>query len=54
MWLTTAARELLAAFLGYLISHESRHRGQIEYALRVAGHPLSDKVSYDHWEWRIR
>ncbi len=42
------------AFLGYLISHESHHRGQIEWALRLANKPLSDKVSYGLWEWGTR
>ena len=43
-----------AGFLGYLISHESHHRGQIEWALRFAGQPLSDKVGYGMWEWGVR
>ena len=42
------------AFLAYLISHESHHRGQIEWALKSAGAPLSDKVSYGLWEWGVR
>jgi uncharacterized damage-inducible protein DinB len=42
------------AFLGYLISHESHHRGQIEWALKSSGAPLSDKVSYGLWEWGSR
>ncbi len=41
-------------FLGYLISHESHHRGQIEWALRLSGTPLSDKVSFGLWEWGSR
>lgn len=43
-----------AAFLGYLISHESHHRGQAEWALRAAGQPLDDKISYGLWEWGSR
>jgi uncharacterized damage-inducible protein DinB len=43
-----------SAFLGYLISHESHHRGQIEWALRLAGKPLPDAVSYGLWEWGVR
>lgn len=44
----------VTAFVGYLISHESHHRGQIEWALRHAGHALSDKTSFGLWEWGTR
>ena len=44
----------ITAFVAYLISHESHHRGQIEWALRAGGHPLSDKASYGLWEWGVR
>ena len=43
-----------AAFLGYMISHESHHRGQAEWALRMCGQPVSDSVSYGLWEWGSR
>ena len=43
-----------AAFLGYLISHESHHRGEIEMTLTEAGHKLDQKTSFGLWEWGVR
>lgn len=43
-----------AAFIGYLISHEGYHRGEICMTLTEAGQPLSTKILYGLWEWGVR
>lgn len=43
-----------AAFLGYLISHESHHRGQVTLALKAAGHLPEKTVRFGLWEWGVR
>ena len=47
-------KPLAVAFLGYLISHESHHRGQIGWTLKNTGHPLDQKTAYGLWEWGVR
>jgi uncharacterized damage-inducible protein DinB len=42
------------AFLGYLIAHESHHRGQIGWTLKASGQPLDKKTAYGLWEWGVR
>ena len=42
------------AFLGYLISHESHHRGQIILILKENGHLPDGKVLYGLWEWGVQ
>jgi len=44
----------VTAFVGYLISHESHHRGQVGWTLKNAGHPLDQKTAYGLWEWGVR
>jgi uncharacterized damage-inducible protein DinB len=42
------------AFLGYLISHESHHRGHVGWTLKNSGKPLDQKTAYGLWEWGVR
>jgi len=44
----------ITAFLGYIIAHESHHRGQVALTLKQAGFALDKKVSYGIWEWGVR
>lgn len=43
-----------AAFVGYLISHESYHQGDIGVRLTQAGHRLDNRIAYGMWEWGSR
>ena len=44
----------VVGFLGYIISHESHHRGQIALTLKQSGNPLDKKTSFGLWEWGTR
>ncbi|MFQ5607845.1 MAG: hypothetical protein ACE5GA_07840 [Candidatus Zixiibacteriota bacterium] len=37
--------------LGYLIAHESHHRGSILLTLKERGHKLDKDISYAIWDW---
>jgi|SRR5581483_1923166 len=41
-------------FMGYLISHESHHRGQIGWILKHTGHPLDRTIAFGIWDWNAR
>jgi uncharacterized damage-inducible protein DinB len=43
-----------AAFVGYMIAHDSHHRGQIAILARQTGFPLSKKANFGLWEWGVR
>jgi uncharacterized damage-inducible protein DinB len=44
----------VAGFLGYLISHDAHHRGQICMLARQVGYPLPQKAMFGMWEWGSR
>jgi uncharacterized damage-inducible protein DinB len=44
----------VAGFLGYLISHDAHHRGQIVMLARQVGYPLPQKAMFGMWEWGSR
>jgi uncharacterized damage-inducible protein DinB len=41
----------VVAFVGYLIAHDSHHRGQIAMLARQVGHPLPPQTGFALWEW---
>lgn len=43
-----------AAFVGYMIAHDSHHRGQISMLARQAGFPLPKKANFGLREWGVR
>lgn len=44
----------VTAFVGYLISHESYHQGDIGVRLTESGFPLEKKTNFGMWEWGVR
>ena len=41
----------VVSFVGYLISHDSHHRGQITMLARQLGKPVSQRSMFGMWEW---
>lgn len=41
----------VVAFVGYLVAHDSHHRGQISMLARQVGHPVPPKAGFGLWEW---
>lgn len=41
----------VVAFVGYLIAHDSHHRGQIAMLARQVGHGLPPETGFGLWEW---
>ncbi len=44
----------VTGFLGYIISHESHHRGQIMIIMKENKFPVDKKIGFGIWEWGSR
>jgi uncharacterized damage-inducible protein DinB len=48
---TPGFRRGLMPLMGYLIAHESHHRGSILLTVKQSGHKLSDELRWGLWDW---
>ncbi len=37
--------------LGYLVAHETHHRGLAMVAMRLAGRKLPERIVFGQWDW---
>ena len=44
----------VVGFLGYVVSHEAHHRGQIAMLARQLGKPLPQEANFGLWDWGKR
>jgi len=49
--LKASAESIRGLIVGYLIAHDSHHRGRIAMLARQAGRPIPGQTGFGLWEW---